>query len=77
MRALSIEKDKETLHSGVDAFLKIWKELPYYKFLAKVVEVLPFSKPILQKMYQQWVLHRLRTDPRFQTCDKEKCKPKM
>jgi predicted DCC family thiol-disulfide oxidoreductase YuxK len=65
------------IQNGIDAFLRIWERLPYYRFIPVIVKLIPGSKVILNKLYHKWVLYRLRTDPRLATCDAERCKPKI
>lgn len=45
--------------SGVDGFLKVWKQLPYYRRLAVIIEHTPFAKSTLNFFYTIFARYRL------------------
>jgi predicted DCC family thiol-disulfide oxidoreductase YuxK len=48
-----------TLHTGVAAFACLWRELPYYRWLAPIVS-LTLLEPLLDKGYDALTRWRLR-----------------
>jgi len=46
------------MHSGVEAFLTLWSALPYYRWLAIVIQKLRIT-PVLELAYQRFAKWRL------------------
>ncbi len=46
------------MHSGVKAFLTVWSALPYYRWLAVVIQKLRIT-PVLELAYQRFAKWRL------------------
>lgn len=58
-------QDKHT-HTNVKAFVALWKQLPYYRHLATVVEKTPLLLPLLERIYRVFARYRLRLTGRKQ-----------
>ena len=44
------------VETGIDAFLLIWKHLPYYRYLARTIEALHLQQPLawLYNIFSSW-----------------------
>lgn len=54
-----LDEHNNLMHSGVKGFLEVWKQLPYYRRLAPVVEHVPLAIPILSFFYTIFARYRL------------------
>jgi predicted DCC family thiol-disulfide oxidoreductase YuxK len=54
-----LDEHNNIMHSGVKGFLEVWKQLPYYRRLAPIVEHVPFAIPILSFFYSIFARYRL------------------
>ncbi|MDO7598125.1 MAG: DUF393 domain-containing protein [Pseudomonadota bacterium] len=54
-----IDEHNNIMHSGVKGFLEVWKQLPYYRRLAPIVERVPLAIPILNFFYGIFARYRL------------------
>ena len=52
--------DDNGFKSGVDGFLLLWSQLPYYRRLVPVVNKVPLIKPILSFFYALFARYRLK-----------------
>ncbi len=52
--------DKDGLKSGIDGFLLLWAQLPYYRRLVPIVNKVPLIKPILGFFYNLFARYRLK-----------------
>lgn len=67
LRILHVQDAQQRLHAGVDAFIVIWRALPYWRWLAPIV-ALPPLRWIAAKAY------RLFADWRFKHMGYGSCK---
>ena len=61
LKILHVIDNNNTLHLGVDAFIIIWKNLSYWKIIAKVVSI-PIIRQIVNityKAFANWRFNRL------------------
>ena len=61
LKTLHVIDNNNTLHLGVDAFIIIWKNLSYWKIIAKVVSI-PIIRQIVNITYRafaNWRFNRL------------------
>ena len=61
LKILHVIDNNKKLHMGIDAFIVIWRNLKYWKFLAKLA-ALPIVKQILYLLYigfANWRFNRL------------------
>lgn len=49
----------QQLQTGVRGFLQVWKQLPYYRRIASLVERLPFLLPVMEMGYRVFAYWRL------------------
>lgn len=54
-----LDEHNNVMHSGVKGFLEVWKQLPYYRRLAPIVERVPFALTILNFFYRIFARYRL------------------
>jgi predicted DCC family thiol-disulfide oxidoreductase YuxK len=54
-----LDEHNNIMHSGVKGFLEVWKQLPYYRRLAPIVERVPLAIPILNFFYGIFARYRL------------------
>lgn len=59
MTRLHVIDHRGELHTGVAAFACLWRELPYYRWLAPIV-TLPLLEPLLDRGYDALTRWRLR-----------------
>jgi predicted DCC family thiol-disulfide oxidoreductase YuxK len=52
--------DSNGFKSGVDGFLLLWSQLPYYRRLIPVVNKVPLVKPILSFFYGVFARYRFK-----------------
>lgn len=61
LKALHAEDADNKMHIGVDAFIQVWRNLPYWWLIAKIVS-LPIIKPLAAYVYEkfaEWRFSRL------------------
>ena len=61
LKVLHVEDAYNEMHVGVDAFIQIWRNLPYWSVLANFVS-LPVVKPLAKLIYRkfaEWRFARL------------------
>jgi len=54
-----LDEHNNIMYSGVKGFLEVWKQLPYYRRLAPIVERVPLALPILSFFYSIFARYRL------------------
>jgi predicted DCC family thiol-disulfide oxidoreductase YuxK len=59
MDRMRVIDENQQLQSGVLGFLQVWKQLPYYRRLAPLVEKVPLLLPILEFCYRIFARYRL------------------
>jgi predicted DCC family thiol-disulfide oxidoreductase YuxK len=59
MEKMYVIDEKNQIQSGVQGFLCVWKQLPYYRKLATVIKTLPFALTILDFFYGIFAYYRL------------------
>ncbi|MCX7074015.1 MAG: DUF393 domain-containing protein [Methylococcales bacterium] len=59
MEKMYVIDENNNIQSGIQGFLCVWKQLPYYKRLATIVEKVPFLLPILGFCYSIFAFYRL------------------
>jgi predicted DCC family thiol-disulfide oxidoreductase YuxK len=59
MDRMHVIDENQQLQSGVLGFLQVWKQLPYYRRLAPLVEKVPLLLPILEFCYRIFARYRL------------------
>ena len=57
LKILHVIDNNNTLHLGVDAFIIIWKNLSYWKIIAKVVSI-PIIRQIVNITYRAFAIWR-------------------
>ncbi len=61
LMALHAINEQGHIYKGVDAFLVIWRELPYWRVLASIINfpiIYPLAK-VAYKLFANWRYHRL------------------
>lgn len=61
LKLLHVQTSDGVIHRGVDAFIVIWQQLPYWHYLARMASF-PMIKPILSLFYRifaHWRYKRL------------------
>lgn len=61
LKLLHVVDDQGCLHIGVDAFIQIWRQIPYWTLLAKITG-LPVIYPLAKwayRLFAQWRFARL------------------
>jgi predicted DCC family thiol-disulfide oxidoreductase YuxK len=51
--------EHQQLQSGVRGFLQVWKQLPYYRRLAPIIENVPLLLPLMEYCYRIFARYRL------------------
>jgi predicted DCC family thiol-disulfide oxidoreductase YuxK len=59
MKHLHVEDDNQQMHTGIDAFIIIWQNIPYWK-MASLIAALPFMKQLLKMAYERFAEWRYR-----------------
>ncbi|QTR49137.1 thiol-disulfide oxidoreductase DCC family protein [Candidatus Thiothrix anitrata] len=49
----------QQMQTGVRGFIQVWKQLPYYRRMATLVERLPFLVPVMEIGYRAFAYCRL------------------
>jgi predicted DCC family thiol-disulfide oxidoreductase YuxK len=60
MQRLHVRSGSGELHTGVPAFVEIWRELPRYRWLARGVTAIPGLIPLLDFAYGRFARWRWR-----------------
>lgn len=60
MERIYVIDENQQLQSGVLGFLQVWKQLPYYRRVAPIIENLPLAVPIMEFCYRIFARYRLR-----------------
>jgi predicted DCC family thiol-disulfide oxidoreductase YuxK len=60
MSKMYVIDNNKGLQSGVDAFLLLWAQLPYYRRIAVMIERVPFFKAFLGVFYRLFAKYRLK-----------------
>ena len=59
MDRMHIIDENQQLQSGVLGFLKVWKQLPYYRRIAPIIENVPLLLPLMEFFYRIFARYRL------------------
>ena len=59
LKILHVKKDSNSMQIGVNAFIAIWQQLPYWCFAAKIA-ALPIINPLLQFTYKHLAAYRYK-----------------
>ena len=59
MDRMHIIDENQQLQSGVLGFLKVWKQLPYYRCIVPIVENVPLLLPMMEFFYRIFARYRL------------------
>ena len=54
-----VEDDSGTMHTSLDAFIIVWKELRGWRYLAKIAS-LPVLKPLINRLYKIFAAYRFK-----------------
>ena len=57
LHVISVDGQK---HIGVEAFVKIWSQLPFYRLISLVLKRFPFLITLLNKLYKKFAVWRLK-----------------
>jgi predicted DCC family thiol-disulfide oxidoreductase YuxK len=68
MQRLHVLQPDGTLRTGVYAFVAIWRELPGYRWLARVVSVVPGLVFVMDRVYGRFARWRWRRRCRDGVC---------
>lgn len=69
MQRLHVRSGSGVLHTGVPAFVAIWRELPRYRWLAGLVAATPGLIPLLDFAYGRFARWRWRRRCRDGVCE--------
>ena len=59
MDRLHVIDENQQLQSGVLGFLQVWKQLPYYRRIAPIIENVPLLLPLMEYCYRIFARYRL------------------
>ncbi len=59
MDRMHIIDENQQLQSGVIGFLHVWKQLPYYRCIAPIIENVPLLLPLMEFFYRIFARYRL------------------
>jgi predicted DCC family thiol-disulfide oxidoreductase YuxK len=59
MDRMHIIDENQQLQSGVLGFLHVWKQLPYYRCIASIIENVPLLLPLMEFFYRIFARYRL------------------
>ncbi len=59
MARLHVLDEQQQVLSGIQGFIQVWKQLPFYRHLAIMVERIPLLLPIMEYCYQIFARYRL------------------
>ena len=66
MERLYVIDENQQLQSGVQGFLHLWKQLPYYRRIAPIIENIPLLLPVMEYFYGIFARYRLPLTGRSQ-----------
>jgi len=59
MYRMHVIDENQQLQSGVLGFLHVWKQLPYYRCIAPIIENVPLLLPLMEFCYRIFARYRL------------------
>ncbi|MEI6069703.1 MAG: DUF393 domain-containing protein [Methylococcaceae bacterium] len=59
MDRMHVIDENQQLQSGVLGFLQVWKQLPYYRRIAPIIENVPLLLPLMEFCYRIFARYRL------------------
>jgi predicted DCC family thiol-disulfide oxidoreductase YuxK len=59
MEKMYVIDENNQIQSGIQGFLCVWEQIPYYRKLASVIKIIPFSLTILNLFYGIFAYYRL------------------
>ena len=59
MERMYVIDDHQQLQSGVMGFLQVWKQLPYYRRIAPIIQNVPGLLPLMEFCYRIFARYRL------------------
>jgi predicted DCC family thiol-disulfide oxidoreductase YuxK len=59
MDRMHVIDENQQLQSGVLGFLQVWKQLPYYRRIAPIIEHVPLLLPMMEVCYRIFARYRL------------------
>ena len=59
MDRMHVIDENQQLQSGVIGFLHVWKQLPYYRCIALIIEKVPLLLPLMAFCYRIFARYRL------------------
>jgi predicted DCC family thiol-disulfide oxidoreductase YuxK len=59
MDRMHVIDENQQLQSGVLGFLQVWKQLPYYRRIAPIIEYVPLLLPLMEICYRIFARYRL------------------
>ena len=59
MDRMHVIDENNQIKSGVAGFIQVWKQLPYYKRLAPIIENTPLLLPLMEFFYTIFARYRL------------------
>ncbi|MGB3919310.1 MAG: DUF393 domain-containing protein [Thiothrix litoralis] len=59
MARIHVIDTQQHMQTGVRGFLAVWKQLPYYRRLAAIVERVPLLIPVMEWGYRLFAYYRL------------------
>ena len=66
MERMYVIDENQQLQSGVQGFLHLWKQLPYYRRIAPIIENIPLLLPVMEYFYGIFARYRLPLTGRSQ-----------
>ena len=60
MERMYVIDENQQLQSGVLGFLQLWKQLPYYRRIAPILENIPLLLPVMEFFYGIFARYRLQ-----------------
>ena len=60
MERMYVIDENQQLQSGVLGFLHLWKQLPYYRRIASILENIPLLLPVMEFFYGIFARYRLQ-----------------
>ncbi len=69
MDRMHVIDENKQIKSGVVGFLQVWKQLPYYRRLAPIIEKIPLLLPLMEFFYTVFARYRLPLTGKKQVLD--------
>ena len=60
MERMYVIDENQQLQSGLLGFLQLWKQLPYYRRIAPIIENIPLLLPVMEFFYGIFARYRLQ-----------------